>query len=138
MPYAIPYQRSNFCILWCGQDPIDQLVMKDYAWILGWDIQSFSDFDKCRDWASTNHFDLFVADLCIGKSQCGLEALRTIRSDNPSNWDAPGLLLADDPIPSSAIRKAEQIGGAAFRMKPLILSDLKWLVERFTKDKPSQ
>ena len=112
--------------------------MQDYAWILGWDIQICRDAEDCRSCASTNRFDLFVADLDNRYPRSAFETLKALRRDGPSDADAPGLILVDGPIPVWAEEEAKLIGAAALRQKPLMLSDLKWVLGRFATKKTLQ
>lgn len=131
MPYEISSLSYQVRVLCLEQDPADQLAMQDYGWILGWDVMICRDTDQCVRSAETNKFDLLVAGLQADRSPCALELLRTIRVEIASNAALPALLLSDQPVPDEAVKKAERLGDAVFRPKPLMLTDLKRVASRF-------
>ena len=116
-------------VLCVMQDPVDRLAMQDYGWILEWDMTLCRDLQHCVELASRRPVDLIVSDLHQGPP-CGLEMVKTIRIKNSANGNVPALLLTDQDIPEKAMAKADQMGAAVVRLKPLLLSDLKLVATR--------
>ena len=131
MPYEVLSTHQRVRVLCFEQNPADQMAMQDYAWILGWDLLMCREIDQCMQRASDSKFDLIVADLYAGHRPCALEMVKTIRGETVGNAELPALLLSDQPIPEEAMQKVEQTNDAVIREKPLMMSDLKWVAERF-------
>ncbi len=123
--------ESPLRVLCVMRDPVDQLAMQDYSWILGWDLTICRDLEQCIDLTASRQVDLIVSDLYQGPP-CGLEMVRSVRVENAANESVPALLLTDQKIPEKAIVKADEIGAAVLRRKPLLLSDLKMIATQLT------
>ena len=121
----------QFRVLCIAQDPMDRIVMQDYAWILDWDLSVCGDLDHCMDLAAAERFDLIISDLQRGPP-CGIDLVKAVRLDCTANAEIPALLLTEADFPERAVRYTRDMGGAVLWEKPLLLSDLKAVAGRLT------